>query len=194
MPLSESQESRNRMFPNLLYKRGASLVQPHVLLDGRPASEATARRERDLQEGIELLTRDVQLNPERWQALWFIGNAHQAVDVSANAYKALKVASALAPGEVDVARELCRECLALGHFEEAVSVADHASSLEPDNGGLRSNLALALLLVDDDDRASVEADEGVQLAPTDAVCRTVQQLVADVRSGQKPRQAFLDQI
>ena len=177
---------------NRLWEEATALLNPHTHLADRPDSEPSPDKFHDLQEGISLLARILERDPTHWPSLFFQGKAFQALGQRRLAYESFKRAYSLQPDNVDIARELCLECSALGFLDENASVASHAVSIKPEDAGLHSNLALALLLVGDDDRASAEADAGVRLAPDDPVCHNVRQLVEDVRTGKKARPARLD--
>ena len=176
----------NSVEHNMLYRRATTLIKHHIFPNEDEDFLTDSQEDYDLDEGVRLLNRVLELEPSNWAALFFKGKAHQTIGQREQAYRAFKDAYLLQDSHVDILRELCCECLALSHLDEAVKYARLAVTAEPNDAGLHSNLALALLLLGDTS-ASAEAAYALQLAPDDLICQNVLRIVTDIESGRIPR-------
>jgi Flp pilus assembly protein TadD len=174
----------------VLYERGNRLIDPYMKLQDRPDTSG-ATRERDLREGIVCLDRVVELAPSNWAALWVRGKAYQALDLHDRARDSFRSAYDIHPQNPDVGRELVVECLELGLTKEAVRVAEETLATSPDNPGLRANLALALVLDGEVDRAKKEASQALAQDPGDPVTRVLEARIDEVARGVRPRPGSL---
>lgn len=106
------------------------------------------------QEGKTLLARALRLAEQmqyrRYQRLWHITIAKLATQEGAYAEAhrhydaALKMMPASAPEAESVLREMAYVCLHVGHIDDAVTYADRAHLLEPDNPQIKGVLGMAL--------------------------------------------------
>jgi tetratricopeptide (TPR) repeat protein len=169
------------------FKEGSGLVSPHLITAGRVLKPATAADRADLKKGIDRLKRVVALNPRNWSAYWFMGKAQEALGEARAAYEALKRSGAIHPYHPDVAREECVALLNLGRASEGLSVARRAVKYNPEDPGLRANLALAELLDGDVAAAESDAVKAQAAAPDDAVTRSLLKVINEVKAGKRQR-------
>ena len=187
--MSEADERRH----NELFKRGSDLISPYMRLTDRPPRKVDDAV-RDLREGIRLLDEALTLFPENWSALWIQGKAFQALDEHTQAYARFKRAHALQRNNPDVGREFMFECLEVGHADEAVEVAQTAASRAPRDAGLRANLALAFLLAGRIKEANDTANQAQILDPADTITKDLVRVIAEVRSGKRPRPRHISDL
>jgi hypothetical protein len=75
----------------------------------------------------------------------------------------------------------------LGLGEEAVRISRALHARFPDDVGLQSNLALALLIAGDVDEALVVGQAALAREPSDPVTRALVGLIGRVKAGTAPR-------
>lgn len=169
-----------------LYKRGTDLINPYLILVDRPAAKDAERTAR-LNAGIACLDRALTLAPTNWAALWLRGKAFQSLADHAKAHDSFRSAFELQPKNPDVGRELAAECMELGKFAEAVTVTEQMTKLSPQDAGLQANLALALLLDGQVQRAQATIAAARRLAPEDPISKAVEDRINQVADGKRPR-------
>jgi len=169
------------------FKKGSGLISPHLIVAGGARRTPTAADRADLKKGIDRLKRVVALNPRNWAAYWLTGKAQEALGDAPAAYEALKRAGAIHPYHPDVAREECGALLNLGRASEGLAVARRAVKYNPEDPGLRANLALAELLDGDVAAAEGDAVKAQAAAPDDAVTRSLLKVINEVKAGKRQR-------
>jgi tetratricopeptide (TPR) repeat protein len=169
-----------------LYREGAKILQPYLPLEngitpGKPVDL------QDIERGRRLLTRALDLDPKNWSAYWLLGMACRVAGYKDQAYEAFSRAWAIKPDHVDVGRELVLQCCINGRGAEAVQVSARVLALKPEDGGLLSNHALALLLAGEVGRARFFASKAEIAAPENLGARGVAQVIEDVIAGKMAR-------
>lgn len=177
----------------VMYKRGADLVEPYMILHNREKKQDD-NRERDLRAGIACMDKVIAGDPKNWSAMWVRGKAFQALGLHPDAAAAFEQAYALQPDEEDVARELAMEDLELNQFGKATRVCQAIVDKHPTNAGLRANLALAYLLDGDSKKAKAEIVQARRLEPNDPVSMKVEQRIDDVIAVRRPQPTSLREI
>jgi tetratricopeptide (TPR) repeat protein len=171
-----------------IYQEACDLISPYMRLHGREAPPAATRQARkDLDRGISLLLRVVEMNPRNWAAYWVMGKAHQALGQPEQACDAFGASFGIEHNNPDVAREYMCECLDLGRAAEGIFAAEHAVALKPTDAGLIANLAIAYLIDARVDDALATVNKSLALAPNDEITQSVKQIILDVQSGRRPQ-------
>jgi Flp pilus assembly protein TadD len=119
--------------------------------------------------------------------MWGLGKVEQALGEHETALGWFEEASRREARNADIWREASLEAMAIGDGHRAAAYAQRAADLSPNNGGIRSNLALALLLQGLDADAHSAAASACRQHPDDVVSRRVLELVNGVRAGTRPR-------
>jgi tetratricopeptide (TPR) repeat protein len=171
---------------NESYNRGAQLITPHMKLHGRDPNLTDAARD-EVSRGIRDLDAVTAYNPQNWAAFWLKGKGYQVLGDHQAAHGEFRASFNIQKDNADVAREYASTCLELGLGGEAVRVAKHAIGLRPDDAGLYSNLALALLIDEQNIEAKNTIQKSMEMAPEDEVSQAVQQIVNDVIQGKRPQ-------
>jgi tetratricopeptide (TPR) repeat protein len=156
----------------------AFLVAPRPLTADQHAAALEARA--DFQRCLALV-------PDSWASMWGLGKVEQAMGEHDVALGWFEEASRTEARNSDIWREASLEAMAIGDRERALIYAQRAVDLSPNNAGLRSNLALALLLQGLDAEAHSAAASACRQHPGDLVSREVLELVEGVRAGNRPR-------
>jgi tetratricopeptide (TPR) repeat protein len=171
---------------NALMQGASDLLMPYLNFDERRARDSTTPEGRAaVLRGCEMLERVIQLNPENWGALWFLGMALNLLDRPEDAYNAFAGAYCLHQGNPDVGRELVLACLTLGKGPEAVRVSEQVLSLRPDDPGLLANYALALLINGRVPDAVTAITRSLRLNPGDPTSQNVFRVVTECQTGQR---------
>jgi Flp pilus assembly protein TadD len=169
---------------NYLFIEGTNLIRPYLLLDGVPAKNANdIGGQADLEKGIAVLERVLDLNKKNWSAAWFAGKAAQCLKDNDRAYRFFERAYAIQKHNPDVARELMIACLDSKRTREAVDVAEFAVQINDVDPSLKANLALALLCAGDLDRADVAIDAALKSDPQDKINIALKRIIGEVRRG-----------
>jgi Flp pilus assembly protein TadD len=144
---------------NRVYNQAAQMVKGEIIVDGRQQALAlNSPIQLKLEQAIRLFEQVLALNPENWSAMWLVGKAYQRLGNYSAALKSFVDAHEVNPSQPDVLREASICAMSLGRSDEAVAHARRALESQPTNGGLRANLALALLLAGRLDEAKMAID------------------------------------
>ncbi|MEM7431277.1 MAG: hypothetical protein AAF351_04965 [Pseudomonadota bacterium] len=171
------------------FERGTDLISPYAIyIDAPPADASTATAVNELEEGIDLLSKVVDAQPENWAAYWFIGKAYQALKQHQASVNAFRESYAIHRENPDVGRELVIELVCIGDTEGAVVVAAELVSDHPYAADLIANLGFAYLTNDQLDEASDAIDDSLRLAPRDPITRNMRNEINAVRNGKPPAQ------
>jgi Flp pilus assembly protein TadD len=139
-----------------------------------------------LSEATAKLDRALIIFPNNWAGYWYRGRAFSLLGNHPAAKKSYLAARDLEPSKVAVGREITNECIDLGDLAEALVVAAATVKLSPQDSGLRSNLALALLLNGRVDEAFATTVEAQRLDPHDQITARLLLAIYDVKSGKRP--------
>ena len=169
-----------------IYRAACDLVLPYVehQLTQAPLDKAAQEQ---LRHACEMLERVLELDPRNWAALWCLGIARKCVRELEPAYFAFERAYAIEKDNPDVGRELSGICMALGKGEEAVRISRELVDRNPQNAGLISNHALALLIAGNIHEAEIAVESARRLEPEDQITRSLAKGIAAVRTNQAPR-------
>lgn len=144
--------------------------------------------------GIACLDRVLVIAPANWSALWIRGKGFQALGEHGPAAESFRSAYHLNPEHQDVAREFAEELLETRQFGEAVTVAREVSNRRPQDGGLKANFALALLMDGQVGAAQSTIADAGKLDPNDEITKGLAKLIGDVASGSRPQPKTLDDL
>jgi tetratricopeptide (TPR) repeat protein len=183
-PMTPSQvEEHNRAF-----ERAIEIAREEILTQGVPKTSKPSSLFRSrLDLALQLLLRVIELNPNNWSAMWFVGKIHQRRNDHAMALEWFARAHDSNPPQVDVSREASISAMALGRSQEAISYASKALSSRPNDSGLQSNLALAYLLADNLDEAKRFVEKAMVRGPIDPIAKTISKMIDHfVKSQQTP--------
>lgn len=172
---------------NKYMNEGSGLIEPYMFMAGRPEKKLESGAIESIKKGIALLKKAIYINPENWNTYWVMGKGHQALKECEQAYDAFYLAHSFMPDNADVARECMLEAINISKFEKAIAVGEKAISLRPDDSGLKANLAIALLLDGQLDRALGLAETALKSSPSDQITKNILNIIRKVKSGRKPQ-------
>jgi hypothetical protein len=165
-----------------LRREGSGLVSP--LLFKKSLGFFEKRR---LKKGIALLGQVIEALPESWSARWALGMSLRALHDHPQALEQLRRAYTINPDHRDVGREYAGQCFIIGLADEGVRISRELHARFPDDVGLHSNLALALLIGGDLGEALAVAEAAHQREPADPITKNLVDYIRDVRAARKPR-------
>lgn len=168
-----------------LFKTATNTIQQHMKTVGEQPLEGNAAKA--VAAAVEMLDTALAEAPDWWQALWFHGKGHLSLGDYDKTYQSLRKAFDLEKSVEAIPRELAGVCLELRKFDEAVSVAEQAVSLMPDNPELLGNLALAYLLAKNIQKAHKAIEAAIKLDPKDSINVFLRQAILDVADGTRPQ-------
>ena len=167
-------------------REGAALLRP--LLPKVLRREALGFFERrHLKQAIALFEQVVEALPSDWSARWTLGMAARASGEHRVALEHLRRAYDANPSQRDVGREYAGQCFILGEAADGVRVSRELSARFPDDVGLQSNLALALLIGGDLDEAHATAHAAHLREPSDPITKNLLATIPDVKAGRVAR-------
>jgi Flp pilus assembly protein TadD len=170
-----------------LYAKAWALIEGEVHLQGRsPLGKPGWRARRKLNEAISLFEETVRINPGNWNSMWALGKICQRLSDDSSAFNWFAQAHKIVPDNSDVLREATLCAMTLGNGGAAVELATSAVRLNPNDPGLISNLALALLLDGQVEEAGEQIRKVVRANQNERIARSVQQLIEDVKLGKVP--------
>lgn len=179
---------------NALFGSAVELVRRHTDWQAGRTPSGKPPPKADLNEAIAKLDRALSIFPKNWAAYWYRGRAYSLLGNHAAAKKSYLAARALEPTKAAVGRELTNECIDLGDLAEALVVAAATVKLSPQDAGLMSNLALALLLNGHVDEAYEKGAEALRLDPHDPITSKLLIAVYEVKTGKRPMPKKLEDL
>jgi predicted Zn-dependent protease len=179
----EQIEDHNRTF-----EQAVQIVRPEIIIQGvQEPHEPTELVRSKLDHALELLSRVIELNPNNWSAMWFVGKIYQRYDDQSTALEWFVRAYNLNPSQVDVSREASLCAMAIGRSEEAISFASRALKARPGDSGLQANLALAFLLAGRLSEARASIKRATTGGTTDKIAETISRMIEHfMASREKP--------
>ncbi len=142
---------------------------------------------RRLRKGIATLEELTEVPGSPWQVLFYLGMARRSVGDAQGAYEAFREAYHENPEHLDVAREYSGQCLALGLGDEAAALAQRNCARYPEDAGLRSNLALALMIAGRMPEAKEQVSVACEMEPDDPVTMALARIIDEVIAGRAKR-------
>jgi len=169
-----------------LYREGAEILWPYLplgdgLTPGKPLDP------QDIERGVRLLSRVLEMEPGNWSALWVLGMTHRISGRPEQAYQAFRRAYELKPDQVNVGRELVLQCCMNGRGAEAMRVSEVVLALRPGDASLLSNHALAQVLAGDVEGARRTVERALAIIPENKAAQGVRQLTLDIQAGRVTR-------
>jgi tetratricopeptide (TPR) repeat protein len=168
-----------------MFKTATQVIGKYLVTAGeKPVSGQEAET---VAGAVQMLEEVIAQVPDWWNALWYHGKGQIALGNYELAYQSLRRAYELEKNVEAVPRELAGVCLELGKFDEAVSVAEQATALDPDNVGLIGNLALAYLLAGRIGEAKKSIASAIKIEQNDKINNYLDQIIAEVADGRRPQ-------
>lgn len=177
----------------ILFQRAAELTRGLLLVAGAPMRPLDASSRARLEEARPLL-RAALAREVSFPTAWVLGKVEQRMGNRAEAVAAFREAHAKEPDQPDGCRELVHALLEEGRAADAVPVARHSVAVSPSDPGLRSNLALVLLLAGDLASARVEIEAAEKMDPADEITRALAGRIAEIASGRRPHPRSLAEL
>lgn len=168
-----------------LYRRGCDLIHGLLLTDGSPSASLAEGDRRKLFEAVPLFVEVVEIHPGNWAAMWLLGKVYERLEQYELGLQWFSRAHRVQPDHPDVVREAAITAMKLGWNDEAVHYCKCGVALQPDNAGLRANLALAQLLSEMPDEALATVREALRMDPMDAIAAQLMDLINDVLRGKR---------
>lgn len=166
-----------------LRTRANELVTPFLVRRQKPGFF----EKRTIRKGVALLEEVLATVPDHWPTLWTLGMSLRALGEEEAALPRLRRAHELNPGHADVGREYAGQCMRLGLAEEGVRISRDLHARFPEDVGLQSNLALALLIAGAVDEALSVGQTALAREPADPVTRDLVAYIGKVKAGALPR-------
>ncbi len=163
-----------------LFSRATQLAGKVVL---EPPSQPLTPKSREALEQAATLLRESRERDDAFATNWYLGKVSLRLGRVEEACAALEHAHALQPDQPDGCRELGAVYLELGRAHDALPIARRAVELRPVDAGLRSNLALTLLLAGDVEAARDEVTAALAMEPGDSITAGLAKLIEDVAAG-----------
>jgi tetratricopeptide (TPR) repeat protein len=167
------------------FMEAAEVIGKHFMTAGEPLLRGNAATE--VREATEMLEKVIAAVPDWWNAHWFLGKGQLALGNHLPAYEAFRRAYEYENGVEAIPRELAGVCLELGKFDEAVTVAEEAVGLAPDNADLLGNLALAYLMAGRKKKARRTIDAARRISPKDSINETISLIILEIEEGRRKK-------
>ena len=123
-----------------LYKAAVAAVYPLIEIHGKPLLALQPSQERELRRGLGLFDQVLQINPQNWASMWFVGKAYQRLRNLESAFKWFSQAHEVNPEHPDISREAAIVAMDLDRPLDAISFCERAIKAKPNDAGLRANL------------------------------------------------------
>ena len=129
-----------------LYARAMKLTEGEFILDGEPRLSAPNWLIRwRLRRAIRHLRRVLEIDPHSWGSWFAIGKVYERLGAIEAALEAFRRAVEIVPTNASMAKEVCAQAMALGHYDLAAKFAEVALQGRPDDPAAHSNMGLLLM-------------------------------------------------
>lgn len=138
---------------------------------------------RTVKKAAALFHSVLEVVPEEWATRWTLGMIARAETEHSVALEHFRRAYRANPTQRDVGREYAGQCFINGEAAEGVQMSRELHARFPNDVGLHSNLALALLIGGDLDEAVATAHAAQARDPSDPVTKNLVDYTAKVKMG-----------
>ena len=166
------------------YKTACLSINRYMNDYGAALDETVASRT-TLLPSIRTLRSVLDVYPDAWGAMFYMAKAYQLLSEDSRSLYWIERAVKLRPSELCVLIEAGIQAGKVGHGSAAEKYTLAALAISPNNAGLKSNLALAMLIQGRVEEARRAIEDAVARKPSDNVTRFVLQLVDEVRNGER---------
>jgi hypothetical protein len=179
-----TQEEERRRKVNEIYKKACGLMDGLISLDGEILSREQRRR---LEQAVPLFETVIEMQPAHWAAMWTMGKVLESLggDVQRR-FELFARAYRVNPDQADVAREAGLAAILVGRHEDALLFCRRALALDPNDSGLRTNLALSLLLMGEVDAAKTNILGALREDSGNEIIQHLAKVVDEVAVGLRP--------
>jgi tetratricopeptide (TPR) repeat protein len=171
---------------NELYQRACGLIKGLILLHDQTPAELNAGTRQRLVDAVGLFEEVVSINPGNWAAMWLLGKVHQRLGDEQRRLEWLARSHRVNPDHPDVAREAALAAMDADQPEAAIGYCQRAIEADPDDAGLRANLAVALLFSGKPAEARAVAREALGRDPKDEITAQIVTVIDEVLAGARP--------
>lgn len=139
-----------------------------------------------LERAVLLFSTVIHFNPTHWPSLWLLGKTAQRLGDLVQAFNYFRLASNCNPNHPDVLRETTIASMEIGRVEDALIYGSRAVEIDPQDAGLRANLALALLFSEKVEEAKVVVEEAKSRDPSNPITERLRIIIGEVHRGERP--------
>jgi hypothetical protein len=168
-----------------MYREACRLISGLLIESSTPAAPLGVADAAKMREAYVLFSAVATVEPNHWPSHWAMGKICECLGEDGTSLRHFLVAVTINNDHPDLFREACIAATKSGELDLAMSLGERATTLSPDDGGLKTNLAIVLLLkkrISEARRLAMEvlatnsADERARL-----ICRAVEQIEQGVR-------------
>lgn len=180
--LSDAEKQRH----NELYHRACNLQSGLIMFDMVPRKRLWFIGRRRLRESIKLFQQVLEIQPDNWQSMVFIGKAYQSLGEQSEALTWFLRAYDHVPEEIAVALEIGATAGRVGRHDVAIRVTESAIRNNPGRAGLHSNLGISHLISGNTAEARRAFETAIELEPEEDVNRRLLALTVKVERKRCP--------
>lgn len=136
-------------------------------------------------EAIALFKECITIHPFSWQSHWAIGKSYQSIGEEDTALEWFEKAGEIDQLNVNILRESTLQSVRLGLKEKAIMYARNALEINPNDDGLYSNYALALLINHKGEEAFLAINKALSINDNEQINKNVFNLIKSVLDGKK---------
>jgi tetratricopeptide (TPR) repeat protein len=177
-PLTEAQ----RIKYERMYNEATDFAMKEIHLHDRRMPRAGWWLRFKLRKAARMLEEVVRAYPESYSSMWMLGKIQERLENQEGYFTWLARSYETNPSQPDVAREASMAAMNLGRHDDAIAYAHRAAQVDPNDPGLKSNLALAYLLAGKTIQAQEPIAQALAANPTDKISQTVAEMIAHFAS------------
>jgi len=174
-------------YHNALYKKGWAILNDYILLLKRDQVRIGFFAKRRLKKAISFFHDSLNIVPDNYTSKWALGKIYQVLGDHQCSLKWFEEAWSLENENPDACREASLAAMDCGEFSKALDFCDKAIELNPNDAGLYSNRALALIFLNRDAEAIEDVASSLRLNPEDQITLYVREIVHSVADGSRLR-------
>ena len=187
-------EQQNYKNFTALFDRANDQLEGLLLLDGYHPQALTSNEIARLEAAISDFEQALELVPNHWQSIFFIGKAYQRLERHDLALAQMEAAIAIEPNNHFVLMEASLEAMHTKDLEKALYYSEQSLLLKPDDVAAMGNHAMNLLIVGKDAAAQTLIEQALAIHPNDTVNQNVAAIIKSVLAGQRNRPTFEDTL
>jgi Flp pilus assembly protein TadD len=166
-----------------MYNEACRLVSGLLIESSDPAPPLEAADTAKMQEAYVLFSAVATVEPKHWPSQWAMGKICERLGDDHAAMRHFLVAATINSDHPDLFREACIAATKSGELELARTLGERATLLSPNDVGLKTNLAIAILLMQRTGEARRVATEALTIDSSDKRARLICHIVDQVEQG-----------
>lgn len=177
---------------NMLYGEATKTMNGLIMLEGYRPSEISEDDKARAFKAIELFRELLDIVPEHFPSLFFIGKLYQRLKKYEESLLAFETALKYEYENYNLPQEASLVAMHLNRIDKAIEYSAEAVKRSPNNVVLMGNHAMNLMIAGKDEDAKILIDEVMKIDGNDSININIRNLITDVVNKKRTRPTFAE--